>query len=510
MPIAPDKPRTTCSRISAADALRMYDELSIHQLGRLAFERLSQMRPEPYRTYVVDRNINYANVCTAKCIFCNFKADPGDDHAYVLSFEQIGRKIEELIDIGGTQILMQGGLVPAPPGADRPPASGQTGSKPVPQKDTLPFEWYLDLLRFIRKNYPSIHIHAFSPPEIWAFHQVFRMPLRDTLLRLRDAGLATIPGGGGEILVDRVRRKIGQGKTLSHEWLAVMREAHQLGMKTSCTMMFGHIETVEERIEHLRLLRDLQDETGGFTAFIHWPFQPEGTPLGRWKALPENAAPNAGCRMQNAERAGDPTETEESAFCIHHSTFVRRPRPDGQHLLLADAHEYLVMLAIARLYLDNIPNIQSSWVTMGPKVGQLALFYGANDMGSVMMEENIVSQAGATYRLSEDEIRRLIADAGWRPQQRDQYYRPIETPRRESRAQACRARDEQGREQNQSGAPGPCRENSQGAEHGQGREHGGQSRDREGALRTGDGAARVDRSAAPAFVPLTIAAGDLP
>jgi len=496
-PTATSSPPAAASRLAPAEALDLYHDCSIHELGRRAHAVTTRLHPEPYRTYVVDRNINYANYCTAKCIFCNFKADPPGmntgrpdlPEGYVLSFEQIGRKIEELIAIGGTQVLMQGGLVPA---------------------EILPFEWYCDLLRFIKCEYPGIHIHAFSPPEIWAFHQVFRMPLRDTLLRLRDAGLATIPGGGGEILVDRVRRKIGQGKTLSHEWLAVMREAHQLGMKTSCTMMFGHIETVEERIEHLRLLRDLQDETGGFTAFIHWPFQPEGTPLGRWKALPENAAPNAGCRMQNAERAGDPTETEESAFCIHHSTFVRRPRPDGQHLLLADAHEYLVMLAIARLYLDNIPNIQSSWVTMGPKVGQLALFYGANDMGSVMMEENIVSQAGATYRLSEDEIRRLIADAGWRPQQRDQYYRPIETPRRESRAQACRARDEQGREQNQSGAPGPCRENSQGAEHGQGREHGGQSRDREGALRTGDGAARVDRSAAPAFVPLTIAAGDLP
>ncbi len=376
------------SRISERDALEMYHSRSIHELGRRAFARLQTLHPEPYRTYVVDRNINYSNVCTAKCIFCNFKTDPGQPDAYILSFEQIGRKIEELIEIGGTQILMQGGLVPA---QDDPSGHG------------LPFAWYLDLLRFIRKNYPSVHIHAFSPPEIWAFHQIFRMPLRDVLLRLQEAGLATIPGGGGEILVDRVRRKISQGKTLSHEWLAVMRAAHQVGMQTSCTMMIGHIETVEERIEHLRLLRELQDETGGFTAFIHWPFQPEGAPLGRWKRMPQPA---------DADNAP-----------------ASRPVPDGEHLLLADAHEYLLMLALARLYLDNIPNMQSSWVTMGPKIGQLALFYGANDMGSVMMEENVVSQAGATFRLSEVEIRRLITDAGWTPQQRDQYYRPVTTPR---------------------------------------------------------------------------------
>ncbi|MCA9245053.1 MAG: dehypoxanthine futalosine cyclase [Phycisphaerales bacterium] len=377
-------PSRTFSRISDADAVAMWHELDIHELGRLGFARLMEMHPEPYRTYVVDRNINYSNVCTAKCIFCNFKADPGDDDAYVLSFEQIGAKIEELIDIGGTQILMQGGLVPD--------ANDPTG-------DGLPFEWYLDLLRFIRKNYPSIHIHAFSPPEIWALHQVFKMPLRDVLLRLQEAGLHTIPGGGGEILADRVRAKISQGKTLSAEWMAVMREAHLVGMKTSATMMIGHIETIEERVAHMRLIRDLQDETGGFMAFAHWPFQPEGTTLGRMKKMPPPA--NGG-----------------------------RATPDGKHLLLADADEYLRWLAISRLYLDNVPAMQSSWVTMGPKIGQLALFYGANDMGSVMMEENVVSQAGASFRLSEDEIRRLITDAGWQPQQRDQYYRPVETERR--------------------------------------------------------------------------------
>lgn len=391
-------PVSPTARLTDAEAYELYCDLSIHELGRRAFDRTQQLHPEPYRTYVVDRNINYANVCTARCTFCNFYRKPGHAEAYILTYPQIGQKIEELLAIGGTQVLMQGGLVPA-----ESHASGQG----------LPFAWYLDLLRFIKTNYPAIHIHAFSPPEIWAFHQVFDMPLRDVLLRLRDAGLDTIPGGGGEILVDRVRRKIGQGKTLTDEWLAVMRAAHQVGMKTSCTMMFGHIETVPERIEHLRRLRDLQDETGGFIAFIHWPFQPEGTPLGRWKQ------PHVETLSRNEIRSRIQNPKSK----------LRRPLPDGEHLFLADAHEYLTMLALARLYLDNISNIQSSWVTMGPKIGQLALFYGANDMGSVMMEENVVSAAGTTFRLSEAEIRRLINDAGWTPQQRDQYYRPIDPPR---------------------------------------------------------------------------------
>lgn len=380
---------TTTPRLCEADLRAMYFDLSIHELGRRAFEVAQRLHPEDYRTYVVDRNINYANWCTAKCIFCNFKADvPGVNtgrqdlpSGYTLTYEQIGKKIEELVAIGGTQILMQGGLVPA---------EGEAG---------LPFEWYLGLMRFIKKNFPTVHIHAFSPPEIFAFHRIFGMPIRDVLARLQEAGLDTVPGGGGEILSDRVRNKIGIGKTLTQEWLEVMRQCHILGMSTSCTMMFGHIETLEERFEHLRLLRDLQDESlargngGGFGAYICWTFQPENTPLGRMKRLPEVTS--------------------------------TRPLNDGKHLLLADAHEYLTMLALSRLYLDNIPHIQSSWVTMGPKIGQLALFYGANDMGSVMMEENVVSAAGTTYRLDEAEIRRLITDAGWRPQKRDYYYRPI-------------------------------------------------------------------------------------
>ncbi len=369
---------TAATRISDSEALELYRDCPIHELGRRAHDITMRLHPEDYRTYVVDRNINYANYCTAKCIFCNFKADPPDMNSgrqdlpegYVLTFEEIGQKIDELLAIGGTQVLMQGGLVPA---------------------NMLPFDWYLDLLRFIKTNYPGVHTHAFSPPEIWAFHQMFDMPLREVLLRLQEAGLDSIPGGGGEILVDRVRERIAQGKTLTKEYMAVMREAHQVGMRTSITMMYGHIESLAERIEHLRLVRELQDETGGFTAFICWSFQPDNTPLGRARQQP------AGSRAE----------------------------PDGEHLHLAESHEYLRMLALSRIYLDNIPNIQSSWVTQGPKIGQLALYFGANDMGSVMMEENVVSAAGTTYCLEESHIRHLIEDAGWRPQKRNCYYQPI-------------------------------------------------------------------------------------
>jgi cyclic dehypoxanthinyl futalosine synthase len=370
---------TSASRLSDGEAFELYRDCSLPELGRKAHQVTMRLHPENYRTYVVDRNINYANYCTAKCIFCNFKADPpGMDtgrtdlpEGYVLSFDEIGRKIEELIAIGGTQVLMQGGLVPA---------------------ELLPFSWYLDLMRFIKRDYPGIHIHAFSPPEIWAFHEIFGMSVRDVLLQLQEAGLDTIPGGGGEILVDRVRNKIAQGKTTTDQYLTVMREAHRIGMRTSITMMFGHIETMEERIEHLRRIRDLQDETGGFTAYISWTFQPGDTPLGRVK----------------------PFDPEYSGL------------PDGRHLVLADAAEYLRMTALARVYLDNITNIQSSWVTQGVKVGQLALFFGANDMGSVMMEENVVSAAGTTYRMTEPQIREAIRTAGWVPKKRNCYYHVLE------------------------------------------------------------------------------------
>ena len=366
--------------LTPKEAFALYRDCSLHELGRMAHAVTQRLHPESYRTYVVDRNINYSNFCTAKCIFCNFKADPpGMDSGrrdlpdgYVLSFAEIGAKIEELIAIGGTQVLMQGGLAPA---------------------DVLPFQWYLDLLRFIKREYPGIHVHAFSPPEVYAFHEIFGMPLRDVLLRLQEAGLDTIPGGGAEILADRVRDKIGIGKTNTAQYLEVMRQAHLIGMRTSITMMFGHIETIEERIEHLRLVRELQNETGGFTAFITWTFQPERTPLGRVK----------------------PFESDYQGL------------PDGKHLKLANAHEYLRMLALSRIFLHNIANIQSSWVTQGPYIGQLALFFGANDMGSVMMEENVVSAAGTTFCLDENSIRKLITEAGWQPRRRNCFYDLLES-----------------------------------------------------------------------------------
>jgi len=364
----------------------------------------------------------YPHVCTAKCTFCAFRRDHEDSDSYTLTYEKIGEKIRELVSIGGTQILMQGGM-----------------------NDKLPIEWYEDLLRFIKKNYPTVHIHAFSPPEFIEFERFFNMDVRQVIRRFHAAGLDTIPGGGGEIFNPRVRRKIGIGKCSGDDWMRVMRVAHEEGMNTSCTMLIGHIEFIRERIEHMSALRDMQDyalgledgntvaiehartrwpgvfeksplsprfdeahrgqssvlsthsSPGSYTAFIHWPFQRENTPLGRAK------------------------EWEPDVY----GPFDDSSNDDilrGRVVRMAGANEYLRMLGIARLFFDNIPSLQSSWVTMGPKVGQMALFFGANDMGSVMMEENVVSAAGTTYKLSEREICRLIRDGGWIPAQRDQYY----------------------------------------------------------------------------------------
>jgi cyclic dehypoxanthinyl futalosine synthase len=415
------------SRLTDEQALELYHSASIHDLGQWASAVSQRMHPEDYRTYVIDRNINYTNVCTAKCTFCAFRRDHEDNDSYTLSFEQIGKKIQELISINGTQILMQGGM-----------------------NDKLPIEWYEDLLRFIKTNFPTVHIHAFSPPEFIEFERFFGMDVREIIRRFRAAGLATIPGGGGEIFGPRVRRKIGIGKCSGDDWLRVMRVAHEEGMNTSCTMLIGHIEFVRERIEHMSALRDMQDYAlnagtearrhegtegnaqkiidrvksrwpgvfaksefdpsclraavpsclGSYTAFIHWPFQRENTPLGR---------------------------AQEWDLDVH-GPFDNSTNEDilrGRVVRMAGSQEYLRMLAIARLFFDNIKSLQSSWVTMGPKVGQLALFFGANDMGSVMMEENVVSAAGTTYKLSEREICRLIRDSGWVPSQRDQYYRVL-------------------------------------------------------------------------------------
>jgi cyclic dehypoxanthinyl futalosine synthase len=409
-------------RLTDAQALELYHTASMHDLGQWAHAVTQRMHPEDYRTYVIDRNINYTNVCTAKCTFCAFRRDHEDADSYTLTFEKIREKIRELVAINGTQILMQGGM-----------------------NDALPIEWYEDLLRFIKSNFPTVHIHAFSPPEFIEFERFFKMDVREIIRRFKAAGLATIPGGGGEIFTSRVRRRIGIGKCTGDDWMRVMRVAHEEGMNTSCTMLIGHIEFVRERIEHMSALRDMQDyahalerrtqsaecraedaETtvrrvqqrwpgvfeksefssafsvqrsafGSYTAFIHWPFQRENTPLGR-------------------AQEWDPTV---------HGPFDDSTNEDilrGRVVRMAGADEYLRTLAIARLFFDNIPSLQASWVTMGPKIGQLAMFFGANDMGSVMMEENVVSAAGTTYKLEEREICRLIRDAGWVPAQRDQYY----------------------------------------------------------------------------------------
>ena len=338
-------------RITPADARALY-HMPLLDLAMLADRRRQLVTDPDVVTYIIDRNINYTNICNVYCKFCAFYRTAKDTDSYVLTFDEIDAKLDELTAIGGIQILMQGGHHP-----------------------DLTIDWYLALLRHIREKYPHINIHGFSPPEFNHFAAVFGMPVREVLEKFIEAGLGSIPGGGGEILVDRVRDRISPLKCNSDQWLDVMRQAHQLGLKSSAPMMFGHVETVDERIEHLGRLRDLQDETGGFTAFICWTFQPEHTKL--------------------------------------------RAEPVG-------TSEYLRMQALSRIFLDNIDNVQSSWVTQGPRIGQLALKYGANDFGSVMMEENVVSQAGTSFRLQKEEIERLITDAGYQARRRDNWYRLVE------------------------------------------------------------------------------------
>ena len=342
-------------RINQAEALRLY-HLPLEDLGALADRRRHLAKTNAYEgrgndivTYIVDRNINYTNVCNVYCKFCAFYRTEKDDDAYVITFEEIDRKIEETLALGGTQILMQGGHHPK-----------------------LTKQWYLDLLGHLKGKFPQINIHGFSPSEFVHFREVFNEPLEQIISDFKAAGLGSIPGGGGEILVDRVRQRISPLKAMSDDWLEVMDVAHRLGLNSSATMMFGHVEAIEDRIEHLERLRAQQDKTKGFTAFICWTFQAEHTKL---------RAPTVG------------------------------------------AHEYLRTQALGRLYLDNIANVQSSWVTQGQDIGQVALRYGANDLGSIMIEENVVSQAGTTFRMTVADMRRLIKDLGYEPRQRDNWYR---------------------------------------------------------------------------------------
>ncbi len=335
-------------RLTVEDGLFLFNEADLVDVGLLANAVRKQKHPEPIVSYIIDRNINYTNFCVAKCDFCAFYADLDSPDGYILSKEEIGQKIRETLDVGGTQILMQGGLHPK-----------------------LKIDYYEELFQYIQENYPTIRIHSLSPAEISYIAKISHLSLEDTLIRLKASGLASIPGGGAEILVDEVRKKLNAYKTKSEEWLHVMETAQKMGMKTTATMMFGHVETLEQRLEHMVKIRELQDRTLGFTAFIPWTYQPENTKLG-----------------------GEKTS----------------------------AHDYLRTLAVSRLMLDNIPNIQVSWVTMGAKIAQVGLQFGGNDFGSLMIEENVVAAAGATFRMSLDEIRRIIEDAGYEAHQRDMEY----------------------------------------------------------------------------------------
>lgn len=336
-------------RLSFDEGLQLLECRDLAALGRAADAVTRRLHPEPYRTYNIDRNINYTNICTAVCDFCAFYRGPKSDEGYVLSIDEILQKIEETVAIGGDQILLQGGL-----------------------HHEYKLEWYEEMLRAIKDRYPQVNIHGFSPPEIYHFTKMSKLPLETVLMRLRDAGLGSLPGGGAEILVDRVRSAITRGKVMTDDWLNVNRVWHNMGGRSTATMMFGHVETLAERIEHLERLRQLQDETAGFTAFICWTFQPD-----------------------NTEMADTPT---------------------------VGSFEYLRTNAVARLYLDNFANIQSSWVTQGLKIGQLALLYGANDMGSLMIEENVVAEAGTVHYLTLDDIRSAISELGYQPRQRNVFY----------------------------------------------------------------------------------------
>ncbi|MBU0728518.1 MAG: dehypoxanthine futalosine cyclase [Proteobacteria bacterium] len=330
-------------RLTVEDALVLARDADFYQLGFLADSIRKKLHPEPIVTYVIDRNINYTDICISACKFCAFFKAPDDPQGSVLTFAELGEKIEETKALHGTQILLQGGLHP-----------------------DKPLEFYEDMLKFI-KGY-DIHIHGFSPPEVCHFAELSGLPVKDVLVRLMKAGLDSIPGGGAEILSDRPRKETSPRKCSADQWIGVMEEAHNLGMRTTATMMFGHIETMEERLEHLTRIRDLQDRTGGFTAFIPWPFQPANTVL--------------------------------------------------DHLPTATGMTYLRTLALSRIFLDNVPNIQASWVTQGPKIAQVSLFFGANDFGSTMIEENVVAATGVSFRLTEQEIRKLVETAGFEPRQR--------------------------------------------------------------------------------------------
>jgi cyclic dehypoxanthinyl futalosine synthase len=388
-------------RINQAEGRRLYD-LPLEALGALADHRrqLAQANAHSGRgndivTYIVDRNVNYTNVCNVYCKFCAFYRTEKDDDAYVISLEEMDRKIEETIALGGTQILMQGGHHPK-----------------------LTKQWYLDLLVHIKTKFPLINIHGFSPSEFVHFREVFNEPLDKIISDFKAAGLGSIPGGGGEILVDRVRKRISPLKAMSDDWLEVMDVAHRLGLNSSATMMFGHVETIEDRIEHLERVRAQQDKSRAGVPLAPRPCRSRG----------EKAPLDAECGVRNAERRTSESQSllTSAATAQGFTAFICWTF-QAEHTKLraptVGAHEYLRTQALSRIYLDNIPNVQSSWVTQGPDIGQVALRFGANDLGSIMIEENVVSQAGTTFRMSVADMHRLIKDLGYEPHQRDNWYR---------------------------------------------------------------------------------------
>ena len=342
-------------RLTGHEALQLYRHAPTYWLGRMADAVRQRKHPDGVVSYIIDRNVNYTNVCVARCNFCAFYREVGHDEGYVLGFEEIFRKIDETRALGGVQLLLQGGHNP-----------------------DLPLAWYEDLFRAVKQRYPDFKLHALSPPEVLHIARMAKLPVPEVIARLVAAGLDSIPGGGAEILVDRVRKLLNcYSKASADEWLDVMRHAHLAGLRTTATMMYGTVETDEERLEHMLRLRALQDDTGGFTAFITWSYQPEHTPRG------------------GSEATGV---------------------------------DYLRTLAVARLVLDNFDNLQASWVTQGGKVGQLSLAFGANDMGSVMIEENVVRAAGASYCMDEVEIVRNVEDAGFVPKRRNMHYQILGDP----------------------------------------------------------------------------------
>jgi cyclic dehypoxanthinyl futalosine synthase len=342
-------------RISAGDAHTLILDGDLLDLGLAAHEVRNRFNDPAVATYNIDRNINYTNVCVYKCRFCAFYREPGDPEGYLLPFEEIGRKVEETLALNGTGILMQGGVHP-----------------------DLPLSYYEDLLRYLRSSYPTLHVHAFSPPEVKFIAKKERMSFYDVIARLKAAGLMSIPGGGAEILSDVTRKEVlAYPKCSAEEWIDVMRQAHRNGLRTSATMMYGMGEPLTARVEHFQRVRDLQDETAGFSAFISWTFQHDHTDM---PDVPETYA-----------------------------------------------EEYLRTLAVSRLFLDNIVHFQTSWVTQGKKIGQASLGFGADDMGSIMIEENVVASAGTAYRMSQDEMEHLISSAGYIPKQRTNLYERIVT-----------------------------------------------------------------------------------